>query len=60
LETVLPSGFGRYVKINSSLLTPEEVWRDRDEPLGCQFIAGRPDVGVNAKQFLENDYRGRG
>src|SRR5580704_5870028 len=54
-QTVLPVGFGPYVKIDVRLLPPEQVRRDRDESLLCQLIAGRPDVGVNAEQFLEND-----
>ena len=55
-QTVLPVGFGPYVEIDVRLLPPEQVRRDRDEPLGCQLIAGRSDVGVNAEQFLENDH----
>ena len=59
-QTVLPVSFRPYVEIDVRLLPPEQVRRDRNESLLCQLIAGRSDVGVNAKQFLENDHCRRG
>src|SRR6202007_2152206 len=43
-------------EIDPWFLPPEQVWRDRDKPLGGQFVTGRADVGVHAKQFLKNDH----
>ena len=59
-EAVLPVIFRSYAEIDAGLLPPEQVRRDRDEPLGCQLVAGRADIGINAKQFLQNDHRRRG
>jgi hypothetical protein len=58
IKPVLPVGVGGYVEVDLRLLTPEQVGGGREEPLGRQFIACRPDVGVNPKQFLKNDHGG--
>src|SRR5277367_5298837 len=55
-QTVLPVSFRPYVKINVRLLPPEEVRRDRGVSVSCQLVASRPNVGVNTKQFLQNDH----
>src|ERR1700731_3321545 len=46
--------------VKPQTLLPEEVWRDRDVSLGCQLVASSSNVGVNSKQFLENDHHGGG
>jgi hypothetical protein len=45
----LPVGSGCHTEIDSRLLSPEQVRRNRDETLGCQLIGGRSDVGVNSE-----------
>src|SRR5260370_5756082 len=54
-KPVLPVSLGGNVKVNSRLLPPEQVWRNRKEALFCQFVAGLADVGVHPEQLLQND-----
>src|SRR6266436_4894485 len=54
-KAVLPVSLGGNVKVNSRLLPPEQVWRNRKEALFCQFVAGLADVGVHPEQLLQND-----
>src|SRR5258708_22964711 len=57
-KAVLPVSLGGNVKVNSRLLPPEQVWRNRKEALFCQFVAGLADVGVHPEQLLKNDNGG--
>src|SRR5580700_8606632 len=59
-QAVLPVIVRSYAEIDAGLLPPEQVRRDRDEPQRCQLVAGCADIGINAKQFLQNDHRRRG
>src|SRR5271156_6839623 len=39
-KAVLPIGLGGYIKVDARFLPPEQVWRDRNEALLRQFVAG--------------------
>src|SRR5713101_3097906 len=54
-KAVLPIGLGGDAKVDTRLLTPEQVGRDRNEALFSQFVAGLTDVGVHTEQLLQND-----
>jgi hypothetical protein len=54
-KAVLPVGLGGDAKVDAGLLTPEQVWRDRNEALFRQFVAGLANVGVDSEQLLQND-----
>src|SRR6266481_215730 len=54
-KTVLPVSLGGNVKVNSRLLPPEQVWRNRKEALFRQFVAGLANVGVYPEQLLQNN-----
>src|SRR5580658_10396659 len=54
-KPMLPVSLRRDVKINTWLLTPEQIGRNRYEALLCQFVACLPDVGVDTEQFLQNN-----
>src|SRR5712664_2042739 len=57
-KAVLPVGLGGDPKVDTRLLTPEQVGRDRNQALFRQFIAGLADVGVHPEQLLQNDNGG--
>src|SRR5208282_516029 len=57
-KAVLPVSLGDNIKVDARLLTPEQVWRDCDEALFGQFIAGLANVGVHPEQLLQNDHGG--
>src|SRR5580692_9173798 len=57
-KAVLPIGLGGDIKVDARLLPPKQVWRDRNEALFRQFVAGLADVRVYPEQFLQNDHGG--
>src|SRR5258708_25727809 len=54
-KAVLPVSIGGNVKVDARFLPPEQVWRDRKEPLFPQFVAGFANVGVDSEQLLQNN-----
>ena len=59
-KAMLPVGLGGDAKVDTRLLTPEQVGRDRNQALFRQFIAGLANVGVHPEQLLQNDNGGSG
>src|SRR5580700_8278589 len=57
-KAVLPVSLGGNIKVDARLLPPEQVWRDRNEAMFRQFVAGLANVGVHPEQLLQNDNGG--
>jgi hypothetical protein len=47
---VLPVSLQGDAEIDARLLAPEQIGRDRDKALLCQFTAGLANVGVDPEQ----------
>src|SRR5439155_2976946 len=54
-KAVLPVGLGGDTKVDTGLLTPEQVGRDRNQALFRQFVAGLANVGVHPEHLVQND-----
>src|SRR5271170_4641701 len=54
-KAVLPVSLGGDVQVDARLLTPVQVWSEREVTLFRQFIAVLPNVGIHTEQFLQND-----
>src|SRR5260370_19179692 len=52
--SVLPVSLRAHVTVNSRLLPPEQVWRNRKEALFCQFVAARPAAAVTPHHRMRN------
>src|SRR5260370_5575925 len=59
-KAVMPIGLGDDAKVDTRLLTPEQVGRDRNEASFGQFVAGLTDVGGHTEHILRNDDGGGG
>src|SRR5439155_6786510 len=54
-KAVLPVGLGGDTKVDTGLLMPEQVGRDRNQALFRQFVAGLANVGVHPEHLVQND-----
>ena len=59
-QPMVPGFLRSHIEVNTGLLPPEEIRRNRDEAQLGQVVAVFADVGIDPEQLLQNDNGGRG